>query len=192
MSYIFISHSSQDNSAAVDIKTKLKEKGYSSIFLDFDTTDLANTLLPGEKWEQQLYRQIRSCQAIVVLCSSHTDKSKWVFAEITQARSHGKPIFPIKVAVNAEVPSILKDVQSFDGNNPAEWDAFWFCLAETLKDSFPLAEGRPPYPGLTSFEEEDAALFFGRNAEAQERIEDPISFAKFRWQKFNPFLGSFW
>ena len=39
MSFIFISHSSQDNAVATQIRTRLAEWGHRSVFLDFDPAD---------------------------------------------------------------------------------------------------------------------------------------------------------
>jgi len=66
MSTIFISHSSHDNEAAESLKVRLQTWGYRSFFLDFDP----EVGIPaGRRWESELYLNIKSCQAVVVLFS---------------------------------------------------------------------------------------------------------------------------
>ena len=50
---------------------------------------------------------------MIVVCSEDLMNSKWCFAEITHARSLGKPMFPIKIAP-CELNSILSDSQLVD------------------------------------------------------------------------------
>ena len=64
MSAIFISHSSKDNEAADEICNWLAEQGHRSVFLDFDPAD---GIPAGRDWEQELYRGIRACRAVIVL-----------------------------------------------------------------------------------------------------------------------------
>ena len=107
MSSIFISHSSKDNQFAEVLKKQLEERGHHSIFLDFDPE---KGIPAGTNWEQILYAKLRASQAVIVLCSPHSMSSKWVFAEITHARSQGKHIFPLKIA-ECQPFSILNDTQ---------------------------------------------------------------------------------
>ena len=74
MSAIFISHSSKDNSVAAELKGRLEKQGHRSVFLDFDP-ELG--IPSGRNWERELYRQLRSCQAVIVLCSKHSMSSRW-------------------------------------------------------------------------------------------------------------------
>jgi DNA-binding FadR family transcriptional regulator len=62
MSAIFISHSSKDNEAAAQLRTLLESQGYASLFLDFDP----EVGIPaGREWEEELYGQLRSSQAVL-------------------------------------------------------------------------------------------------------------------------------
>ncbi len=96
MSAIFISHSSKDNEAADEIRNWLAEQGHRSVFLDFDP---ANGIPAGRDWEQELYRGIRACRAVIVLCSKHSMASRWCFMEITHARALGKHLFPSRSTI---------------------------------------------------------------------------------------------
>ena len=83
MSSIFISHSSKDNKMAALVKAKLEGAGYTSIFLDFDPE---KGIPAGVSWERTLYAQLKSCQAVVLLCSEHSMKSSWCFVEMAYTR----------------------------------------------------------------------------------------------------------
>ncbi len=169
MSAIFISHSSHDNEAAAEVRLRLEEQGHRSIFLDFDPAD---GIPAGHSWEQELYARLRACQAILVLCSEHSMASDWCFAEITHAKSLGKHVFPIKIAP-CEIRSLLTELQVLDLTGDAE-DAYrrlWRGLEIAgldPKNMFDWDGSRPPYPGLLAFDEGDAAIFFGRDAEIRE------------------------
>ena len=94
MSAVFISHSSADNPVADELNALLAGAGHRSVFLDFDPQA---GIPAGRHWERELYAQLRSCQAVVVLCSAHSVASPWCFAEITHARALGKAIFPVRL-----------------------------------------------------------------------------------------------
>jgi WD40 repeat protein len=175
LSAIFISHSSADSGVVAELKEWLSEEHrHQSIFLDFDPEA---GIPAGRDWEGELYRQLATCRAVIVLCSEASMTSRWCFAEIALARSLGKPIFPILVE-GCNVFDILKTVQIIDLAEGR--DAARKRLGRALEtaglhsaDMFgwdPTA-GRPPYPGLVPFEEEDAGIFFGRDAEIGEGLE---------------------
>jgi hypothetical protein len=90
VSAIFISHSSKDVDAARSMADWLRRAGYRSLFLDVDPED---GLVAGRDWERQLYARLRSCRAVIVLCSPSSMASDWCFAEITHARALGKDVW---------------------------------------------------------------------------------------------------
>src|SRR3954447_24031840 len=53
---LFISHSSQDQSAAVRVNGWLDAAGFATVFLDFDPE---RGIPPGRNWERELYAQLR-------------------------------------------------------------------------------------------------------------------------------------
>ncbi len=173
MSAIFISHSSKDNEFCEKLINWLSELGHRSVFLDFDE---ASGIAAGYNWEQKLYQELRLCRAVIVVCSEHLMNSKWCFAEITQARSLGKHIFPIKVK-ECQIDSILLDSQVVDflklGNEKGfEWLHRGLEVAGIdAEDPYDWDGSRPPYPGLLAFQEADAAIFFGRDAEIGEGLD---------------------
>ena len=60
MSLLFISHSSVDLAAALEVKERLAAAGYDGLFLDFDPV---NGVPVGRSWEKELYSQLRRCGA---------------------------------------------------------------------------------------------------------------------------------
>lgn len=180
MSDIFLSHSSQDDELAAEIKRWLHEQELRSVFLDFDP---GAGIPPGRSWERELYQQLRSCRAVLALCTESFAASRWCFAEITQARSLGKQIIPLR-SDGCAVDPVLQDLQIVDLGKGRE-DAFerlkWALAAAGVDaaEYFDWSSARSPYPGLLSFEEEDAAVFFGREAEIGAGL-DTLNHA--RWQ----------
>ena len=169
MSAIFISHSSKDNSAAEKMRANLTRRGYRSIFLDSHPDD---GIAGGAKWEAQLYSQLKSCHALIILCSKHSMDSKWCWAEVVYARACHKYVIPVKIS-RCKIESLIDDTQLIDlTSNPVQG---YRRLGRALVTAGLDAEGsfvwnsrRPPFPGLESFSEKDAAVFFGRQDEVSE------------------------
>jgi hypothetical protein len=142
------------------------------VFLDFDPED---GVPAGRDWERELYARLRGCQAVVVLCSEHSMASRWCFAEIALARFLGKALMPIQVD-DCIIPSTFADVQLIDLRRDREQDyqRLWAGLRRAGLDPTEMFDwdgSRPPYPGLMVFQEQDAAVYFGRGAEIQATIE---------------------
>jgi alpha-beta hydrolase superfamily lysophospholipase len=172
MGTIFISHSSEDESVATELKHLLEMQGYRSVFLDFDP---ALGIPAGRDWEQELYRQLRTCQAMIVLCSEHSMSSCWCFAEITHAKSLGKHVFPVKVGP-CKIDPVLMSRQIIDltQNQEDGYQRLWLGLKVAgldPADSFDWDGSRSPYPGMMAFQKADAAVFFGREQEIQQGLE---------------------
>jgi TIR domain len=55
MSTIFISHSSEDNVVAAEMRDRLVAQEYHSVFLDFDPKD---GIPAGRDWEKELYQKL--------------------------------------------------------------------------------------------------------------------------------------
>jgi AAA ATPase domain len=101
--------------------------------------------------------------------------SRWCFMEITHARALGKHLFPIKID-DCDVSGVLTDRQviDFSGNREEALQRLWRgMLAAGIdpNDAFDWDGRRPPYPGLLAFQEEDAAIFFGRDEEIGEGLD---------------------
>lgn len=172
MSAIFLSHSSRDNEIAVRVKAWLETQGHRSVFLDFDPE---RGIPAGRNWERELYQQLRACRAVIVLCSDSSMNSRWCFAEITHARSLGKHIFPLKVD-SCQVDPVLTDLQVLDYTAGAEEALARLgrglaAAGVDAADPHDWDGSRPPYPGLLAFQEEDAAVYFGREQEIGQALD---------------------
>jgi WD40 repeat protein len=171
MSLLFISHSSVDRAAALEVKQRLAAAGYDGLFLDFDPV---NGIPVGRSWEHELYSQLRRCGAVILLTSRASVQSQWCFAEVCLARSLDRPVFQLSVDGESRF-SLLAAEQAI---NLLEGDAAYSRLWRGLKaagldpaDSFSFPINREVYPGLRSFEAEDAAAFFGRRDEIEQLID---------------------
>ncbi len=173
MSVVFLSHSSADGGVSKQLVQWLNERQHSSIFLDFDP---AAGIPSGRDWELELYRQLKSCRALVILCSQQSMDSKWCFAELAIARSLGKPVFPL-IIEPCDLPSHLHEVQVINFHQEGAEKAFARLAvglqAAGIEDSadFVWDRSRSPYPGLLAYREEDAGVFFGREEEISEGKE---------------------
>ena len=172
MARVFISHSSRDNEPAARIKAWLSEQGFETPFLDYDKHA---GIPPGADWEKTLYREIERSEAIVIIQTPNWLDSKWCFAEFTQARALGKAIFPI-IETPAGDTLISPDIQALDLRKDREGGLEQLSrqltqIALDAQGGFAWDASRPPYPGLLSFQEEDAALYFGRDDGIRRLIE---------------------
>lgn len=172
MSAIFISHSSADNTAAAQMKAWLEARGHTSLFLDFDPEA---GIKGGAAWEQTLYRKLRQCQAVIALLTPNWLASKWCFAELVQARERGKAIFPVKVQP-CDTSGVFSDIQHIDLTAQPEegYERLRIGLRERGLDPLDVFDWdpkRPPYPGLLAFQEQDAAIFFGRGEDILKTLE---------------------
>ncbi|MGI9383311.1 MAG: TIR domain-containing protein [Methyloligellaceae bacterium] len=170
MARVFISHSSRDDKRAAAMQAWLEKQGFDQGFLDFDKH---SGIPPGANWEKTLYREIERCDAVVLVLTPDWLESKWCWVEYHQARALGKAIFP---AIEAELDGnqVGSDIQHVDLTENREEGLE--KLARGLQDiareaQFPWEIGRPPYPGLLSLDEDDAAVFFGRDDDIRRIIE---------------------
>lgn len=172
MARVFISHSSRDVEPAARIKAWLQEQGFETPFLDFDKHA---GIPPGADWEKTLYREIEQSEAIIIIQTPNWMDSKWCFTEYTQARALGKAIFPVIEAPTGET-LIARDIQALNLLKDREGGLERLSkeltrLALDAQGGFPWDSNRPPFPGLSAFQEEDAALYFGRDDDIRRLIE---------------------
>lgn len=154
------------------LKNELAEAGFDNVFLDFDE---GKGIWPGENWERRLYREIQRAQAVVLVLTPNWLASNWCFAEFTQARALGKSIFPVIFSPIGD-QFFASDIQSIDITR--EFEGGFELLRRSLTEVALNTQGgfqwdgeRSPFPGLMSFTEEDAAIFFGRDEDIRRIIE---------------------
>lgn len=171
MSSIFISHSSIDSDLAARIAAWLEDEGFGALFLDFDPRF---GIPAGRDWERELYRKISASRAILVLHSENWVESRWCFAELTLARSLGKHIFPLLID-QTPIHRSVSDRQAVDLGD-GETTALRrlsqdLATAVYGSDVFAWDPNRAPYPGLLSFQEADAAVYFGRESDISRSLD---------------------
>ena len=175
---IFISHSSKDKAAALNVQQRLFGHGYdaSQLFLDSD----AKAGIPaGSKWEKVLYAHLKDCRALIVLCSANWQESKWCFAELVFAKAMGKEIFPVLLQ-ECSIDQVAAELQAVHvyKEGEAAYVRLWDVLDNSHlgpRDDFgwPPKDGdHCPFPGLLAFDERLAGVYFGREVETQTILED--------------------
>jgi WD40 repeat protein len=172
MARIFISHSSRDDEAAARMKTWLASQGFDTTFLDFDKT---TGIPPGADWEKTLYREVEQSQAVIIIQTPSWLASKWCFAEFTQARALGKAIFLVIETPTGDA-QISPDIQTLNLLSDREGGLERLSrelvrIALGAQGGFRWDASRPPFPGLLAFQEEDAAIYFGRDDDIRRLIE---------------------
>ena len=172
MARVFISHSSRDREQATEIFAWLKAQGFEQGFLDIDKHQ---GIPPGERWEQKLYDELDRAQAMILILTRNWFDSKWCFAEFAQARSRGKAIFPVIVSPDGD-QFVGDDLQKVNLVRDKEGglDRLARRLTEVAlmgQGGFDFPPGRAPYPGFLSFDEADAAIYFGRDDDVRRLIQ---------------------
>jgi formylglycine-generating enzyme required for sulfatase activity len=87
MAHIFISYSHKDSEYAHRLADILQEKGFN-VWIDA-------RLDYGSQWPVELQKQLDTCDAFILIMSSHAYSSEWVQSELQRARRKLKPIFPL-------------------------------------------------------------------------------------------------
>jgi energy-coupling factor transporter ATP-binding protein EcfA2 len=166
MASFFISHSSQDNTVAGEVRQWLEQAGFTSVFLDFDPEQ---GIPAGRRWEDELYSELRKSDVVLFLATGAALESKWCHSELVLARSLGRTILPVLLEEQAKHP-LVGDTQwiRLHGNGVGSFQP----LADALRrlgidrlDTLDWDPRLPPYPGLRAFDEDRAGVFYGRTAE---------------------------
>jgi hypothetical protein len=194
---IFMSHSSLDTRAAVALKKWLGRQDprlKNDIFLDVDPE---TGLDPGVRWKDALLQANRRTEIVICLLSESWEASKECVTEYRTADHLGKQIFCAELAP-ATGPSITSEWQrsALFGDGPKTtidigvdppvqfategliqlYSAIRGAAAAGDTESFewpPAQEpDRSPYRGWEPFEEIDAGVFFGRDAEIASGLDE--------------------
>jgi formylglycine-generating enzyme required for sulfatase activity len=191
LSRLFISHSSKDNVAARAFKQWLCANDWldEDIFLDLDDIGA------GERWKEALRKANARCEAVILLASPDALSSPECLAEVRKAEDYGKEIIVVllrdlefedhrldaykdRQIVNLTVPPAghVETVEHrgqkyevrFNRDALASVKDYLFRRGIT-PDHFawppPDRADAGPYPGLNAFGEDDAGIFFGRDAD---------------------------
>ena len=185
MTTLFISHSSKDKEWAERVHKVLSASDYQCLFLDSHPDD---GIPVGADWERMLYQRLRQSRGVVVLCTSNWLDSPGCVAEAMMARERKRRVFLLATVdvidgrqvkgldrIAPQIPDFLKDKQFISLTGMTEEAAHQLLLLQGLekeglkKRDFKLPNR--PYPGLVPFQETDAAVFFGRDEEADQVID---------------------
>jgi hypothetical protein len=191
LSRLFISHSSKDSDAAIAFKQWLGSIGWANedVFLDLDSIGA------GERWKEALRVANSRCEAVVLLASPDALSSPECVAEVRKAEDFGKEIIVVllrdlqfedhrldsykdrQIVDLAALPRSHVETIDYRGErqevhfNPAGLARIKDFLAKRgiTPDRFAWPpQDRPdaePFPGLSAFTEDDAGIFFGRDAD---------------------------
>ena len=171
MPSLFISHSSADKAAALELKARLAAEGYDALFLDFDPE---RGIPAGQSWERELYSQLRRCGAVVFLASPASVASAWCFAEVSLARSLDRPVFQLSLDGASSLPLLAAEQVVDTREGDTAYVRLWRGLAAAglrPDDSFAFPTDQPVYPGLRPFQPDEAAVFFGRQQEIDHLVD---------------------
>jgi formylglycine-generating enzyme required for sulfatase activity len=194
---LFVSHSSKDNIQALAFQHWLMEGGWSEedVFIDL------HGIGAGERWRERLRKANASCEAVLLLASPDALDSPEVQRELNLAEDLGKEIIvAILRDLTKGDPRLARwaDRQFVDLSseptermapfehegrvhrvefNPAALASIKARLAHLgiAPDSFawtPHGKEAGPYPGLAAFDEADAGIFFGRDADIMAGLTD--------------------
>jgi len=166
---IFISHSSRNNAKAIAVRDWLVRQGWGplQVYLDLDS------LHAGERWRQALNSIGSNCEAVIACLSDDWIRSPECLREFVQAESAGKPIFPLTIEkITLPIPSFITDIQiaNISENLDQGFEKLRHgLLAARIGPQYftwppPDDPHRSVYRGLRALEEQDAAIFFGRDA----------------------------
>jgi tetratricopeptide (TPR) repeat protein len=193
MARIFISHSSRNNDKAIAMRSWLAQNGWDDVFLDLDPQ---SGLAPGQLWRQALREAADRCQVVLCLITPEWRASTWCFDEFLLAKQLGKCVLPVIVG-NLDLATLSKEItadhQAVDVlHDPHGWER----LKEGLKragldpETFPFEPGRRPFPGFEPLTEQDAAIFFGREAQIVRGIDRLRNMSEIEVERMFVILGA--
>ena len=175
MAQLFVSHSSKDNALALQVRERLADLGYESVFLDVAPND---GLVPGAAWRDQLFTNLDRCQALVLIGTPDSSASRWCHSELALARWLRKPILALLVdgAAPHELVADLQGVKVSSTDVSSEVLRAGL-LALGLEREASWDPDRSPFPGLQPLDESYAPVFFGRERQLEElrQLVDPPS-----------------
>jgi WD40 repeat protein len=164
MTTVFISHRNKplDDEWAEKIHRFIKDEKGIGGFLDFD---IETGLEAGGRWEEDIYAALNRAQVVIALISPDWLSSCWCLSEARMSKLRGIRFLPVKIA-ECDVP--FEDIQRIDFTKDEA--RAWAALKHALRNEHDLPSR--PYPGLAAFSANDAAVFFGRDEEKRDLINE--------------------
>ena len=87
---VFISYSTQDQSAADCVRRILESSGMACWIAPRD-------IMPSETWAASIVQAIENCRVMVLICSSHSNESRQVARELQLADNQKVPVIPFRL-----------------------------------------------------------------------------------------------
>jgi hypothetical protein len=107
MNDIFLSYSHQDRERVRPIVARLEAQGWK-VWWD-------RTLLPGQRWEDQLREELKNCHAMVVIWTRHSVASRWVRYEASEGlKIDGLVPIQLDQFEAAPIPDDFKHIHAAD------------------------------------------------------------------------------
>jgi len=119
MSYrIFVSYSTLDLGVVQKIERIVTGTGIEVFVAE-------HSVKPGERLDSRLLSAIRDCDLFLVLVSSHSVQSSWVEQEIGIATASNKPILPVLLEPEVELPGVISGVKYLRAHDNPEEALVW-------------------------------------------------------------------
>lgn len=198
MPRLFISHSSKDNIQALAFQRWLEAAGWTKndVFLDL------HGIGAGERWRDTLRKANASCEAVILLASPDSLDSVECQKELELAEALGKAIIPtILRDLGKDDPRLARyserqfvdlitfpqdHIETIQFEGRSHRIGFSSQALSSIKarlDDLGISPGsfawppknKPdaePYPGLSAFDENDAGIFFGRDADIMSGLTE--------------------
>ena len=198
MPRLFISHSSKDNVQALAFQNWLAANGWSreDVFIDL------HSIGAGERWRDTLRKANASCEAVILLATPEALKSTECQKELELAEALGKEIViallrdltnadPLLaryserqfVDLSAEPRERLEPFEFEERVHRIEFSSQALAAIKARLDDLGIAPGTfqwppkgainpEPYPGLSAFGEDEAGIFFGRDADIMSALTE--------------------
>ncbi|MBY0360682.1 MAG: TIR domain-containing protein [Phreatobacter sp.] len=162
---VFISFSTKDLAVAEEVKRQLVKLGFDSLFL---SADPINGIRAGEEWRQRLETQLRYARVFLPLISANWIASSWCHAELRIAKFMGMSIFPVRIG-EGDTSGIADELQDIRVrlDRGEDLDQLRMLLSDMLRHRRGTWKGQLTdlYPAAAAYQESQAAVFFGRDAE---------------------------
>lgn len=199
MSYLFISHSSNNDFESIALKEWLLKEGWDDVFLDLDPE---RGIVAGQRWERALHEAANRCDAVLFCVSQAWIDSQWCRKEFRLAHRLNKRIIGLLIedlpisALPEELTETWQLVNLACGNDheivrvvhpttgKEQHVHFSSAGLTRLKNGLVKAgldplfyewppkdePERSPYRGMAPLESVDAGIFFGRAAPTNELL----------------------
>jgi hypothetical protein len=111
---VFISYSTKDLGIVTYVKNLLENYSIKVYVAEY-------TAPPGVDLTNHIKDSINSCDLFILLWSSNSKKSEWVTQEIALANANNKPIIPVVLEPNLELPVFIKNLKYLEAyTNPQQ------------------------------------------------------------------------